>query len=61
MKVRNDDVLQIADNKNKASIEINSIELKIMHIFPNDDLKYNLLQTLTGDMLILIDYRKLKF
>lgn len=46
MRARNDDgATKIANDKTKAFIAHNSIEFKITNKFFNDDIKYNLLQS----------------
>lgn len=59
VRSRNDnDCLIIADNKTKAKVVINNIELKVKHIFPNDDLKLQLLQAIKQDTPIILPFRK---
>lgn len=54
------DCLIIKDNKTTAKIIIESIELKVKHIFPNDDLKLKLLQAIKQDTPIIMPFRKWK-
>lgn len=52
------DCLIIKDDKTKAKVVINSVELKVKHIFPNDELKLQLLQAIKQDTPIILPFRK---
>lgn len=59
VRARSDnDCLQIPDGKSTAKIVINSIELKVIHIFPNDDIKLKLLQAVKRDAPIIVPFMK---
>lgn len=45
-------------SKTTAKINIESIDLKVVHIVPNDSIKLELLQTIKQDPALIIPYRK---
>lgn len=45
----------------KAELKIDTIELKVKHIIPNDTIKLNLLQAIKLDKPIIIPFRKWQF
>lgn len=59
VRARSDaDSVIVADADTTAQVTIESIELKVLHIFPNDDIKLQLLQAVKQDTSIIIPFRK---
>lgn len=58
IRARNDNNCYITTDDKKASIEINNIELKVKHIYPNDGLKLEMLQKLSKNEPIIMPFRK---
>lgn len=56
-----EDCLIIADAATEARLTIDSIELKVIHIFPNDDIKLQLLQAVKKDTPIIVPFMKWEF
>jgi hypothetical protein len=59
IRARNDDNCMLIDKDDtKGEISIDSIELKVQHITPNDALKIDLLKSIRSDQPILIPFRQ---
>uniref|UniRef100_A0A6P7GRA2 Uncharacterized protein LOC114339840 n=1 Tax=Diabrotica virgifera virgifera TaxID=50390 RepID=A0A6P7GRA2_DIAVI len=61
VRARNDnDCLIITDETTKAKINITNIELRVNHIFPNNEIKLELMKSIQQDQPIVIPFRKRK-
>ncbi|XP_050516202.1 uncharacterized protein LOC126891066 [Diabrotica virgifera virgifera] len=59
VRARNDnDCLIITDETTKAKINITNIELRVKHIFSNDEIKLELMKSIQQDQPIVIPFRK---
>lgn len=62
VRARNDNDCVIINEKSGSSttvkINITNIELKVKHIFPNDDIKLELMKSIQKDQPIVIPFRK---
>lgn len=58
VRARNDNNCYESSDDKRATITINSIELKVKHIYPHDELKLQIFKKLGNDQPITIAYRK---
>ncbi len=58
VRARNDNNCYVSSDDKKATLQINSIELKVSHIHVHDAIKLNLLQKIEKDLPIVVPFRK---
>ena len=55
---RNDNNCYVSSSEKKASIVVNSIELKVKHVYVNDNVKLEMLKKIEKNIPIIIPFRK---